>query len=130
MFLSRVERNRLAHARNGNTRRTIGAGRGGRGRGRVAGAPASGALAASPASTAQQQLMSAPPALAVRDDLCLARVWACGSGAQCSRRRVEGATFCSQHRSRQPHGRVDNQVSLPAEARRFEVHAARLRRDA
>ena len=73
--------------------------------------------------------MSAPPALAVRDDLCLARVWACGSGAQCSRRRVEGATFCSQHRSRQPHGRVDNQVLLPAEARRFEAHAARLRRD-
>jgi hypothetical protein len=67
--------------------------------------------------------------LRVRDDLCLARVWASGHGAQCSRRRLEGIVFCAQHRVRQPRGRVDNRVLLPTEARRFEAHAARVRRD-
>jgi hypothetical protein len=90
--------------------------------------PSRGLLVGTRAESSTEELRPAP-LLRVRDDLCLARVWASGHGAQCSRRRLEGIVFCAQHRVRQPHGRVDNRVLLPTEARRVEAHAARVRRD-
>jgi len=103
-------------------------------RSQVAAATSSPTIAASrsaaPRAPNRASLQPAPVLpVAVRDDLCLARVWAAGHGAQCSRRRAEGLVFCAQHRARQPRGRVDNLVLLPAEARRFEQHAARVRYD-
>lgn len=47
---------------------------------------------------------------------CVARVWADGRGLQCSRKRVQGLAFCTQHqrdcelRGGPPHGRIDEAV--------------------
>lgn len=41
---------------------------------------------------------------------CMARVWNRGQGGQCTRAKLKNCDFCTQHKEKQKHGRIDESV--------------------
>ena len=110
MHLSRLEKNRLAHAENGNTmtprsERTHGpsAYMSNKSRNRLA--------HATNGNTARQQtpqeLYDALVKVPVQEHRCKGRTYTL---SQCSRKPLEGSAFCAQHARTLKHGRVENPV--------------------
>jgi hypothetical protein len=44
------------------------------------------------------------------DTRCMARIWNRGKGGQCSRNKSEDCDYCSQHKEKRKHGRIDEIV--------------------
>jgi hypothetical protein len=43
-------------------------------------------------------------------DRCMARIWNRGKGGQCIRLKLKNCDFCSQHKEKNKHGRIDEAV--------------------
>ena len=46
----------------------------------------------------------------VESERCMARIWNRGKGGQCIRLKLKECDFCSQHKEKNKHGRIDQEV--------------------